>query len=516
MKLDFLKRVVIMMSTVLLSVGCENMLRDELDGLRSEIDELRALIDKANSNIEALQTIVYALESNDYVTDVTPILENGVEVGYTIRFSKSGSVSIYNGKNGVDGKPGQDGAAGKDGYTPAISVKKDTDGVWYWTIDGEWLLDDNGNRIPTTGKDGAPGQDGKPGEDGKDGISPKLKIQDGSWYISYDNGFTWEFLAPARGDKGDVGETGPAGPIGPQGPAGSDGDTLISEIDITDDYVVITLANGQIIKLPTWNVRDEISDIMSMIQSITYVPEYYDGAAYVDRSGKDVEMNFKVSPSSVVSSLEKVWESSLSVKSITTRFTKSTTSMRDVSIKSAEFGSSLGIISLCLDCSDLDESFYVYGTSASVALFISDGKNNVSSDFIPLKLHSLFYDAIDLSEVETSDSYVVSSPGVYKFKAVKGNSLESVGVVYHVKVVWESFGTSTSPFVGDLINYISYEDGYIAFQTPDDFKEGIALIAAEDIDGTVLWTWNIWFTDQPQEHIYNNSSIEDLENEDWE
>jgi hypothetical protein len=111
-------------------------------------------------------------------------MENGLIVGYSITFSKSGTIVIYHGKDGedgkdgndgqdgVDGKPGadgNDGADGKDGHTPVISVRKDTDGVYYWTLDGEWLLDADGNKIPTTGKDGADGVDGKPGADGSDG-----------------------------------------------------------------------------------------------------------------------------------------------------------------------------------------------------------------------------------------------------------------------------------------------------------------------------------------------------------
>lgn len=43
--------------------GCDNIFRDELNEIHSEID--------------ALQKIITALQSNDYVTDVTPVIENG-------------------------------------------------------------------------------------------------------------------------------------------------------------------------------------------------------------------------------------------------------------------------------------------------------------------------------------------------------------------------------------------------------------------------------------------------------
>ena len=58
----------------------------------------------------------------------------------------------------------------------------------------------------------------------------------------------------------------------------------------------------------------------------------------------------------------------------------------------------------------------------------------------------------------------------------------------------------------DLISGCCYEDGYIAFKTADTFKEGNAVIAAKDADGKILWSWHIWLTDQPEEHVYNNNA----------
>lgn len=51
-------------AVIMLAVcGCDNIFRDELNEIHSEID--------------ALQKIITALQSNDYVTDVTPVIENG-------------------------------------------------------------------------------------------------------------------------------------------------------------------------------------------------------------------------------------------------------------------------------------------------------------------------------------------------------------------------------------------------------------------------------------------------------
>ena len=114
--------------------------------------------------------------------------------------------------------------------------------------------------------------------------------------------------------------------------------------------------------------------------------------------------------------------------------------------------------------------------------------------------------AVDLSSSASANCYIVSEPGLYKFKVVKGNSTSSVGNVASAAILWETFGTSIVPERFDLIGAFCYKDGYIAFKTPESFKEGNAVIAAKDASGTILWSWHIWLTDQPQNHIYNNNA----------
>ena len=107
-------------------------------------------------------------------------------VGYTIKFAKSNPIVIYNGKDGADGV---------DGNTPVIGVKKDTDGIYYWTLDSEFIVVD-GQKIK------AQGTDGNNGADGSDGVTPKLEIREGYWWISYDNGTNWTQLGKATGEDG--------------------------------------------------------------------------------------------------------------------------------------------------------------------------------------------------------------------------------------------------------------------------------------------------------------------------
>ena len=208
-------------------------------------EQLRTLVNQINSNIEGLQAIVTALQNNDYITSILPIVENGKEIGYIFNFTKSGSVTIY---HGADGKDGQDGA---DGHTPVIGVKQDTDGVWYWTIDGEWLLDGNGQKVKavgTDGKDGVNGQDGtngqngQDGQDGKDGITPQLKIEEGYWYVSTDNGQTWTQLGKATGENG---KDGVDGKDGKDGVDGVDGDSMFQSVTVTETEVTFVTSDGQ-------------------------------------------------------------------------------------------------------------------------------------------------------------------------------------------------------------------------------------------------------------------------------
>lgn len=129
-------------------------LREQLADHEQRIQTLETLCRQMNTNITSLQAIVDALQQNDYIKSVTPVQEGSEVIGYTIEFVKNGSITIYHGKDGQNGADGQDGAPGQDGHTPVIGVQQDADGKYYWTLDGEWLLDADGNKVPTTGENG--------------------------------------------------------------------------------------------------------------------------------------------------------------------------------------------------------------------------------------------------------------------------------------------------------------------------------------------------------------------------
>ncbi len=145
-----------------------------------------------------------------------------------------------------------------------------------------------------------------------------------------------------------------------------------------------------------------------------------------------------------------------------------------------------------------------------VCAYISNGNREICSEPIPVKddgnESNVDSATKDLSSSESANCYIVSGLGKYKFRTVRGNLNESVGEVASCEVLWESFGTSTTPSVGDLVKNAEYSDGYITFETASTFCEGNAVIAAKDANGTILWSWHIWLTDQPQGQTYNNGA----------
>ena len=101
--------------------------------------------------------------------------------------------------------------------------------------------------------------------------------------------------------------------------------------------------------------------------------------------------------------------------------------------------------------------------------------------------------AIDLSASGTANCYVVPQAGFYKFDAsVKGNSTETVGTPASAEVLWETFGTGVKPNIGDIVNSVTYANGYVCFDYTGN--EGNALIAVKDESGTILWSWHLWCT----------------------
>ncbi len=222
---------------LLLAPGCTRDYITQIDELRARLDKLQTTCDKINRDLLELQTLISALEDKDMITGTTEIKEGGVVTGVKINFVKHASVTITN---------------GKDGSAPLISTKYDSDGNYYWTVqygDGnvEWVLDENGNKMLSTG------------------VIPYLAIRNGMWCYTLD-GTTYVEIGPADGEPGDQ---------------------LFSGFDLShDDYVIIKLASGDQLKIPTYaaylalkeqfekvnkNTNAQAEIIRAALEKITYL-----------------------------------------------------------------------------------------------------------------------------------------------------------------------------------------------------------------------------------------------------
>ena len=239
-------------------------------------------VKKANEDIKTLKSLVSAASQGKTITEVKKTDE-----GYDLTFSDKQVISIKMGRDGMDG------------HSPKISVALDG-GVYYWQLDGKWLLDTQGQKVRVSGetgpqgipgKDGATGPQGIPGKDGATGPQgiPGKDGATGPQGIPGKDGATGPQGIPGKdGATGPQGIPGKDGATGPQGIPGKDGKTpklrinagkwevaygnndwipvmvvssgtsgattvegldLFKNIKETDQEVVITLKSGGTIKL---------------------------------------------------------------------------------------------------------------------------------------------------------------------------------------------------------------------------------------------------------------------------
>ena len=261
-------------------VSCTDY-QDEINNLgklyedhEQRLKNLEKLTEDFSSQLKSLTALVNAMEGGDYIKSVVP-----VENGYTIYFNKQSPITITNGKDGSDGA---------DGKTPDVSIRKDADGFYYWTLNGEWLLS-GGQKVRANGVDGEKGDKGDPGEKGDQGDKgdkgdkgdsgtvgavPLLRINASTneWEVSADGGKTWTTTGTkATGPKGDTGEKGEKGDSGEKGDKGDpgekgdkgdkgDGNTgLFADVKLSEDgkTLILTMTDGTVYNIHIAQKEDE-------------------------------------------------------------------------------------------------------------------------------------------------------------------------------------------------------------------------------------------------------------------
>ena len=225
-----MKRLVsiIAVAAIIFATGCQRTDFDEI--LRRQEKQLTTLNDHearlkaieawtktVNTDIATLKGLVDALQKKVSIVSYKPLADGS---GYELAMSDGSKITLKNGDKGDKGDKGD---------APFINVKAHTDGRLYWTINGEWMLDAGGNKIPATGEKG---------DKGDPGVTPKMRVNTaGNWEVSIDGGATWQEMkddannpVPATGAKGDKGD---------KGDKGEDGDAQLTITETADAITIV-------------------------------------------------------------------------------------------------------------------------------------------------------------------------------------------------------------------------------------------------------------------------------------
>ena len=467
------KGILLIFTMLATLIGCgqydDSELKSDINDLKSRMAALEKQCKNMNENLTSLQAIVDAIQKQDGIVSVTDLPDGQ---GYSVKFVSGKVIYLYNGKNGTDG------------VTPKISVRKDSDGIYYWTVDGDWLMVD-GKKVRAVGldgKDGKDGEDGQDGQDGKDAITPQLKIVEGFWYISYDNGKSWNKLGKATGENGKDGQDG------------KDGDGFFKSVTVKDGYAIFVMNDSE-----QTTLRIPVA-VVSAVSSIKYVPESLDGIVKVRYSkigGKNVPVDivimFEVMPQGAVDYIVKNWKEVLTAKAIYASSTKAsigdfvTMNIKDV------VGGEDNIIVVTINAKSLDDLFFSTDIPVAANLRLAvkmNGSESISSDYLPLS-PLLSYDQIIEYTTVTGDRIDYGS--LFEFK--RGDSALSL-TDSHVGNAWRIY-IEGSPVERNLFSCIfnkrSYDDNNgnynydlksLSFVTPIElealsFSESGSLILAD-------------------------------------
>lgn len=212
-----LRNIAILALTALLTVSCFNEVENELAALERRMENLNKKLLIINENTEALQKIVDKYKSYVYVSGYRPIYSGKDVVGYTISFSDGTSITLNNGVTKDD---------------PIVGLKLDEDGMYYWivTVNGktEFIYDETGQKVAATV------------------ASPIMKIVDGVWQVSFDNGYIWQTFDKAQA---------------------ADGNSFVDSIVTRGNYVYLYLVSGKTVSFPLYSLYEDYSSQLTALNA---------------------------------------------------------------------------------------------------------------------------------------------------------------------------------------------------------------------------------------------------------
>jgi len=216
---------------------------DQLNEIGRRIDAIKDTIYRYERTTDTIlhvlrlipeQGFISSIDENDtaFVLHMTGTFGSGAERDSLVNLPKD----AVNGKDGT-------------GLSELLGVKKDDDGHFYWTFGGDWLLDDNDDKVLAEGIDGKDGEDADP-YTGKV-FMPEIRVSsDGTptWWVTFD-GVNWrDTHQAANGKNGTNGRNGRNGSPDPV--------VLNVQIDdATGDVIILVLltnGNQQTVVIPQY------------------------------------------------------------------------------------------------------------------------------------------------------------------------------------------------------------------------------------------------------------------------
>lgn len=127
-----MKKILLMIVPLMALIGCsydDTDIQKRLDDLDGQLTELQALVKALNSDVTTLKELV---AGKRFISDVQPGEDGGYVITLVTAAGETSTITISD---------------GKDGTSSVIGVKQDSDGVYYWTLNGDFILD-NGKNFP--------------------------------------------------------------------------------------------------------------------------------------------------------------------------------------------------------------------------------------------------------------------------------------------------------------------------------------------------------------------------------
>ena len=477
-----MKKIITLVALALLAVGCAKEYDDS--GLRELINGLDARVSELETNVSALQS---AIGDGKFVRKVEEYKDpdTGRTTGITVTYTDGNVVHF----NIVPTDP----TSG-----PVFSVIRNGAGELVWAVDGV-TVKLNGEDVPVY-------------------QTPTFSIdEEGNLWVEVD------------GQKTNL------GPVKSEGATLQDG--IFTNLAVTDDAVVLTLSDGTTVNIPFAEAfKLEIETTEFTFSALDPIEIPYTVSAKTDATVVGVagyspkEFSVAVDDSKIViTPLRKdaaavmmaYADSKVGLVSVVNLVIEAEGFEITDTPYSAEYdylaeGEDAVVIAnavsnIAFEVKPVEEWIHVASvksTAYAITLKLDDNKTGevregtvnivkagteeVIQTIRILQLASEVVDGpMDLGKKGTANSYIVTEPGEYKFKAVKGNSDEAVAAAT-AEVLWETWNNAEEVTANSVVNSVKFEDGYVFFALPKVPKAGNAVIAAKDAAGAILWSWHIW------------------------